>query len=51
MYQQLEKDTKKDNPTGKKKKNKAMTLNQFLGNDSGNAVNGKLFITKSLCTK
>lgn len=42
MYQQLEKDAKKENQAGKKKKNKAMSLNQFLGNNSGNAVNGKI---------
>lgn len=37
-YQQMEKDSKKENQSGKKKKNKAMSLNQFLGNDNENAA-------------
>lgn len=45
LYQQLEKDAKKDTQTGKKKKNKAMSLNQFLGNNGGgNAVDGNFLM-------
>lgn len=38
MYKQLEKDAKKENQTGKKKKNKAMSLNQFLGTNNETVV-------------
>lgn len=41
MYQQHQKDAKKDNQTGKKKKNKVMSLNQFLGNNSESVTHSK----------
>lgn len=49
LYQQTEKDAKKDNQAGKKKKNKAMSLNEFLENNSGgNTPDGKILIKGTL---
>lgn len=43
MYQQLEKNAKKESQSGKKKKNKVMSLNQFLESNNESASDSSRF--------
>lgn len=49
MYQELEKNAKKENQSGKKKKNKVMSLTQFLGTNNENASDSSKFLFFLMC--